>query len=289
VVFPEPVISIAIEPKSQADSEKLGKSLERLEREDPSFQVKYDSETGQTLIRGMGELHLEIITDRLFREFKVAANVGKPQVAYRETISKQATAEQVFHRETEKLKQFAKINIKVEPLPPGDGLEVVNQASPLHIPPEFLVGIRQGFAEAMQAGPIAGYECIGAKVTVLGGQFEDGVSDSNAFKVAASMCLRDALRHAKPLLLEPIMKLEVLVPEDYLSNIITDLNARRARVNNIGRKGHLQSVDATAPLSEMFGYSTQLRSISQGRATYSMQFATYEPVSEQVFKRITGG
>lgn len=288
VTFPEPVISIAIEPKSQQDSAKLSKSLDRLEAEDPSFRVSENAETGQTLISGMGELHLEIITDRLLREFRVAANVGKPQVSYRETISQSSSSTQTFERETEKSKQFAKVGIEIETCAIDDGLIVDIKAADAQIPQEFHRGVQKGLEEAMQAGPIAGYNCLGVKVTVTTGAFEKDVSDENAFKVAAGMALRDAMRNGSPILLEPVMSLEVLAPDDYISNVITDLNGRRAKVNQIGMRGHLQCVDATAPLSEMFGYSTQLRSISQGRATYSMQFSTYEQVPDNVFKKIMG-
>jgi elongation factor G len=289
VNFPEPVISIAIEPKTQADADKLQKSLERLEKEDPSFRVSFDSETGQTLIRGMGELHLDIICDRLNREFKVQANIGKPQVSYRETITKTASIQKLFERETEKLKQFAKVDISIAPAEKGQGLIVVNRASETQIPKAFVAGLKRGFEEGMQAGPIAGYPCLDVKVTVNGGAFDPNNSDENDFKIVASMALREAIRAATPVLLEPVMSLEVLVPENYFSNVINDLNSRRASINNVGARNNLQVIEANAPLSEMFGYSTQIRSLSQGRATYTMKFATYEQVPDQVFKRITQG
>jgi elongation factor G len=289
VNFPEPVISIAIEPKTQADADKLQKSLERLEKEDPSFKVSFDSETGQTLIRGMGELHLDIICDRLNREFKVQANIGKPQVSYRETITKTASIQKLFERETEKLKQFAKVDISIAPAERGQGLIVTNRASELQIPKAFVAGLKRGFEEGMQAGPIAGYPCLDIKVTVNGGAFDPNNSDENDFKIVASMALREAIRAATPVLLEPVMSLEVLVPENYFSNVINDLNSRRASINNVGSRNNLQVIEANAPLSEMFGYSTQIRSLSQGRATYTMKFATYEQVPDQVFKRITQG
>jgi elongation factor G len=285
---PEPVISIAIEPKSTADSDKLLKSLARLEKEDPTFKVKYDAETGQTLISGMGELHLEIITDRLLREFRVAANVGKPQVSYRETVSAKAKVEKVFERDTEKLHQFARIVLSVEPGAPGSGLTFENKASEFDIPKECVRGVKQGLEEAMSSGAIAGFPLIGLKVTVLGGTFDQERSDANAFKVAASMALREAVQKAEPILLEPIMDLEVLVPEDYVSNVIMDLNSRRARIQNVSHKGHLQAISARAPLSELFGYSTGVRSLSQGRATYTMQFFSYEQVADAVLRKITG-
>jgi elongation factor G len=289
LVFPEPVISIAIEPKSNADSEKLMKALERLEREDPTFKVKYNAETGQNLISGMGELHLDIITDRLLREFKVGANVGKPQVAYRETITKKVRAEEKFVRETEKSKQYAHVIIDIEASAPGKNFEFVNKAKELEVPKEFALGVEKGLEEAMQAGTIAGFPLINLKVTLVGGSFNGQDSDLNSFKVAATLALREGVRRASPILLEPMMNLEILVPENYLSNVISDINGRKSRINNIGTKNNLQLVQATAPLSEMFGYSTQLRSISQGRATYTMQFSNYEQVSKEVLTRITGG
>ena len=288
VQFPNPVISVAIEPRSAADNDKLSKSLERLAIEDPTFRVSVDPETAQTLISGMGELHLDIIVDRLKREFKVDANVGAPQVSYRETVTSTGTADETFQRETAGLNQFARVALEVSPVEEQGSLTLENKASPLQIPPLLMKGVKLGLEESMAAGPIAGFPVIGIKVVVTGGTFQAEVSDDIAFKIAASNALRAAIRKGNPTLLEPVMAIEVLVPENYLSNIITDLNSRHARVNNVSMRGHLQVVDATAPLAEMFGYSTQLRSISQGRATYSMQFANYEPVSKQTLARITG-
>jgi elongation factor G len=288
VQFPNPVISVAIEPRSAADNDKLSKSLERLAVEDPTFKVSVDPETAQTLISGMGELHLDIIVDRLKREFKVDANVGAPQVSYRETVTTTGVADETFQRETAGLNQFARVALEVSPVEEQGSLTLENKASPLQIPPLLMKGVKLGLEESMAAGPIAGFPVIGIKVVVTGGTFQAEVSDDIAFKIAASNALRAAIRKGNPTLLEPVMAIEVLVPENYLSNIITDLNSRHARVNNVSMRGHLQVVDATAPLAEMFGYSTQLRSISQGRATYSMQFANYEPVSKQTLARITG-
>jgi elongation factor G len=288
VQFPNPVISVAIEPRSAADNDKLSKSLERLAIEDPTFRVSVDPETAQTLISGMGELHLDIIVDRLKREFKVDANVGAPQVSYRETVTTNCTADETFQRETAGLNQFARVALEVSPVEEQGSLTLENRASPTQIPPLLMKGVKLGLEESMAAGPIAGFPVIGIKVVVTGGTFQAEVSDDIAFKIAASNALRAAIRKGNPTLLEPVMAIEVLVPDNYLSNIITDLNSRHARVNNVSMRGHLQVVDATAPLAEMFGYSTQLRSISQGRATYSMQFANYEPVSKQTLARITG-
>lgn len=291
VQFPTPVISVAIEPRTTSDSDKLGKSLERLAVEDPTFRVMFDPETAQTLIMGMGELHLEIIIDRLKREFKVDANVGAPQVSYRETIGSRAEETETFQREAAGLNQYAQVHVQIEPqvaVIPSTEIEFENRATPFQVPPLFVKGVRTGLVESLLAGPIAGFPVIGVKATLLGGAFQDKVSDELSFKIAAANAMRTALRKASPKLLEPVMKLEVLVPENYLSNIITDLNSRHAKVSNISMRGHLQVVDATAPLAEMFGYSTQLRSISQGRATYSMQFAHYEPVSKQTLEKIIG-
>ena len=291
VQFPTPVIAIAIEPKSGADADKLTKSLERLTVEDPTFRVALDPETGQTLISGMGELHLEIICDRLKREFKVDANVGVPQVSYRETVSSTASETEEFHRETAGLTQYAKVVISIEPAE-GDaaqgGLVFVNKASPSLVPPDFVKAVKTGLEDGMQAGPTAGFPAIGIKATLTGGGFQENVSDEIAFKIAAANAMRSAMRKAGPKLLEPVMAIEVLVPEAYMSNVINDLNARHARVSNVSLRGHLQVVDATAPLAEMFGYSTQVRSISQGRAAYSMKFSHYEPVSKSTLERITG-
>jgi elongation factor G len=294
VVFPTPVIAVAVEPKSTADQEKLTKALDRLTAEDPTFQVKVDMETGQTLMSGMGELHLDIIIDRLRREFKVDANVGAPQVSYRETITQAAKEKEIFERETAGLHQFAGVELEITPLFSSDNkIEQADfnfecKAPPQKIPPAFVRGVKSGAFEGLAAGPIAGFPVIGIRCVVLDGQNMEGVSDELAFKIAAANAVRNALRKGGPALLEPVMAIEVLVPDQYLSNIITDLSSRHARVNQVSMRGHLQVVDATAPLAEMFGYSTQLRSVSQGRATYSMQFSHYEPVSRQTLEKITG-
>ena len=287
---PETVISIAIEPKSSADSDKMMKALERLEKEDPTFKVKYNSETGQTLINGMGELHLDIIADRLLREFKIAANVGKPQVSYRESITKSLSKTKVFERETEKLNQFAGVTVKIEPSDKGAGFVFENQAGKVDgLTDEFIRAIRAGLEESMQVGVIAGFPVIDVKTTLTGAKVNKETSDATAFKIASSLALREAFYDSESILLEPVMELEILVPEESLSNVMTDLNSRRARVSNVGLKGHLQKVEAVAPLSEMFGYTTGLRSISQGRATYSMTFSSYEQVSKAIFEKVTKG
>jgi len=294
VVFPSPVISVAIEPKSTAEQEKLMKALDRLIAEDPTFRVRFDPETGQTLMSGMGELHLDIIVDRLRREFKVDANVGAPQVSYRETITESVSQKEIFERETAGLHQYAGVDVELHPVVNEDqgvsqtDLDFENKSASTKISAPFVRGVKAGVMEGLAAGPIAGFPVIGIRCVFVDGQVMEGVSDELAFKIAASQAVRGALRHGKPKLLEPVMAIEVLVPEQYLSNIITDLNSRHARVNQVGLRGHLQVVDATAPLSMMFGYSTELRSISQGRATYSMQFSHFEVVSKQTLERITG-
>ncbi|RZA10838.1 MAG: hypothetical protein EOP10_34105 [Proteobacteria bacterium] len=289
LTVPEAVISIAIEPKSTVDGVKMTKALERFEAEDPTFHVSTNAETGQTLISGMGELHLEIIVDRMLREFKVGANIGKPQVNYREAIAGTAQMEREFERETEKVHQYAKVSVQVEPTSDQSGLVFESKIGKEKITDEFLRAVKAGCEEAMQVGVIAAYAMTGIKVTLLDATTDPERSDAASFKIAASMATREAFRLASPILLEPTMKVEVLVPEDFLSNIIKDLNSRRARVNNVGLRGHLQEVEAIAPLSGMFGYTTDLRSISQGRATYSMTFSSYEQVPDIVLKRILGG
>ena len=287
VVLPEPVISVAIEPKSSSDSAKLTKSLERLEKEDPTFKVTFNEETGQTLISGMGELHLEVITDRLLREFRVGANVGDPQVSYRESIESGAEASSRFEQETEKVKYFAGCTLVVKPV---KGQVEVNFSSKLtqELPAEMVRGVKAGVLEAVQAGALAGFPVIGLDVELRKVEFDEQASSANAFKVAGSMAMRDALRQASSLLLEPVMDLEVVVPEQYLSNVIGDLNSRRAQVSNVGCVNDLQVVTAEAPLSEMFGYTTHLRSVSQGRGTYTMAFSKYEVAPQNVVKKVTG-
>ncbi len=288
VIFPEPVISIALEVKSSADTDKLQKALDRLQNEDPSFRVSFNAETGQTLLSGMGELHLEIIVDRLKREFKVECNVGKPQVSYRETISANGRVEETHRREGAGINQFAQVTIEFSPSTRDGVLTFENKVKENKLPKIYVEQVKKGLEESLLAGPIAGFPVVGVKACLIDGRFDPAIPDPNAFKVAASMALRRGLRGASPLLLEPVMALEVIAPDDYLSNVITDLNSRRAQVNNVTMRGHLQCVEANAALSEMFGYSTQLRSISQGRATFTMKFASYEQVAALTLKRITG-
>lgn len=286
IKFPEPVISLAVEPKTKQDLEKLGFSLGKLAQEDPSFHVKTDEETGQTLISGMGELHLEIIVDRLLREFKVQANVGKPEVAYRETIRKAADAEGKYVKQTGGRGQYGHVLLTVEPGEPGVGLEFVNKIVGGAIPKEYIPAVEKGVRERLESGVLAGYPMRDLKVTLFDGSYHDVDSNEMAFKIAASMAFESACRKADPTLLEPIMKVEVLVPQDFMGDVIGDLNSRRGKVHGIKARASSQAVDAAVPLSEMFGYATDLRSKTQGRATYSMEFEEYEAVPKQLAQQI---
>ncbi len=290
--FPEPVIAIAIEPKSKADQEKVSAALAKIAAEDPSFRITHDDETGQTLISGMGELHLEIIVDRLTREFNVNANVGKPQVAYRETVRKAVTQNTRFVKQTGGRGQFAHVEIEVSPLDPGGGFEFVDEIKGGAIPKEYIPAVGKGVEEAMTSGVLAGYPVIDCKVRLFDGSYHDVDSSEIAFKIAGSMAFKDALRQASPILLEPLMEVEVVVPEEYMGDVIGDLNGRRGRVQSMDSRAGAQVVKAIVPLAEMFGYATELRSRTQGRATYTMQFGHYEPVpasvSEELTARATG-
>jgi len=290
--FPKPVITLAIEPKTKADQEKLGEGLAKLTSEDPTFQVRTDEETGQVVISGMGELHLEIIVDRLRREFDVAASVGRPQVAYRETLTKPANAEGRYVKQTGGRGQYGHVRIKVIPGQPGSGFVFHNEIFGGAIPREFIPPIEEGVREATTTGVLAGYPIEDVTVTLYDGSSHDVDSSEMAFKVAASMAFRDAARRAGPVLLEPIMKVEVVVPEVHMGDIIADLNGRRGRVKSMEAHGGTQIVNARVPLAEMFGYATDLRSRTQGRATYSMHFDRYEQVppavSDEIVARIQG-
>ncbi|HXH72862.1 MAG TPA: elongation factor G [Mariprofundaceae bacterium] len=284
--FPEPVISVAIEPKTKGDQEKMGIALGRLAAEDPSFRVRTDEETGQTIISGMGELHLEIIVDRMKREFKVEANVGKPQVAYRETIRNKAKAEGKFVRQSGGRGQYGHCWLEIEPQEPGAGFQFVDAVVGGAIPREYIPAVGKGAEEAMGNGVVAGFPMVDIKVTVIDGSYHDVDSNEMAFKVAGSMGFRAAAALAKPVLLEPIMEVEVITPEDYMGDIVGDLNRRRGKVLGMGDRGNAKVVDAEVPLSEMFGYSTNLRSMSQGRAVYTMQFKHYEEVPNNIAQEI---
>jgi elongation factor G len=290
--FPAPVISVAIEPKTKADEEKLGLSLNRLALEDPTFKVTVDSETNQTLISGMGELHLEIIVDRLLREFKVEANVGKPQVAYRETIRKKAEARGRFVRQTGGRGQYGDVSLEVEPSLPGEGFSVENEIAGGAIPREFIPSVEKGVREAAETGVLAGYPMVDVKVTLTDGSYHEVDSSEIAFKIAGSMAFKDACRRANPALLEPIMQVEVVVPEEYMGAVVGDLNSRRGRVQSMDTRAGSHVIRATVPLATMFGYATDLRSMTQGRATFTMQFANYEEVptaiAEEVMAKVAG-
>lgn len=284
--FPEPVISIAIEPKSKADQEKLGLSLQKLAIEDPSFQLKVDPETNQTIISGMGELHLEIIVDRLLREFKVEANVGKPQVAYKETITKKVEQEGKYIKQTGGRGQYGHVWITIEPLPPGGGYVFENKIVGGTVPREYVPAVDKGIKEALDGGIQAGYQCVDVKITLTDGSYHDVDSSEIAFKIAASMAFKEGCRKAGPIILEPIMATEVVVPEVNMGDIIGDLNSRRGKIMNMEPQAGMQVIKAEVPLAEMFGYATQVRSLSQGRATYTMEFAHYEPVPANIAAEI---
>jgi elongation factor G len=287
MTFPDPVISVAVEPKSKADQDKLGAGLARLVEEDPTFRVTTDEETGQTLIAGMGELHLEIIVDRLKREFNVDANVGRPQVAYRETISKPAEKVQGrFVRQTGGSGQYGDAVINLYPQEPGAGYEFVDKIVGGKIPKEFIAPINAGIVEAMGSGVLAGYPVVDVKVELIDGSYHDVDSSERAFKIAGSMAFKEALRRAKPKLLEPVMSVEVTTPEDYLGDVIGNLSSRRGRIESMAPVGNAQVVKAIVPLSEMFGYSTDLRSMSQGRADFHMDFDHYEEVPQSIASEI---
>jgi elongation factor G len=288
MTFPEPVISVAVEPKSKADQDKLGNGLARLSDEDPTFRVTSDEETGQTLIAGMGELHLEIIIDRLKREFNVDANVGRPQVAYRETISKPAEKIQgKFVRQTGGSGQYGDAVINLLPQEPGKGYEFVDKIVGGKIPKEYIKPIDEGIREAMSAGVLAGYPVVDVKVELIDGSYHDVDSSERAFKIAGSIAFKEAMKRAKPKLLEPVMAVEVTTPEDYLGDVMGNLNSRRGRIEDMSPVGNAQVIKAMVPLSEMFGYATDLRSMSQGRADFTMQFDRYEEVPASIATEIT--
>ncbi|MDT8271889.1 MAG: elongation factor G, partial [Desulfomonilia bacterium] len=280
--FPEPVISIAIEPKSKADQEKLGIALSRLVMEDPSFKVYTDRDTGDTIISGMGELHLEVIVDRLRREFHVEANVGKPQVAYMETITRSVEEELKYAKQTGGHGQFAHVIIGVEPLESGGGLEFVNKITGGVIPREYIPAVKKGVEEAMQAGPCAGYPVLDVRVSLIDGSFHEVDSSEMAFKIAGSMVMKNALKKAGPIMLEPVMDVEVLSPVDHIGDVISDLSSRRGKILGMDTRAEVRVVAAQVPLAEMFGYATSLRSLSQGRATFTMQVSHYEPVPTNI-------
>ncbi|MBU1018376.1 MAG: elongation factor G [Patescibacteria group bacterium] len=284
--FPEPVISIAIEPKTKADQEKMGIALQKLAEEDPTFQVHTDDETGQTIIAGMGELHLDIIVDRMKREFKVEANVGKPQVAYRETIQKEVDVEEKYAKQTGGRGQYGHVLMKVSPQEPGKGYEFVDAVTGGKIPKEYIPAVNKGIQEAMTRGVMAGYPVVDIKVELYDGSYHDVDSSEMAFKIAGSMAFQKAAKQASPVLLEPVMQVEAITPEEYMGDVMGDLNSRRGQIQEMGDRGLVKFIRALVPLSEMFGYATDLRSMSQGRAGYTMEFEHYAKVPVNIADKI---
>jgi elongation factor G len=292
MTFPEPVIAVAIEPKTRADEEKLGVALSRLALEDPTFRVTTEAETSQTLIHGMGELHLEIIVDRLLREFRVEANVGKPQVAYRETIRRPAEAQGRFVRQTGGRGQYGDVYLEVEPNEPGGGVTFENKIIGGSVPREYVPAVEKGVREALETGVLAGYPMVDVKVRLTDGSYHEVDSSEMAFKIAGSMAVKEACRRAKSVLLEPVMSVEVVTPEEYMGAIVGDLNSRRGRIVSMEARGSSQVIRASVPLGQMFGYATEMRSMTQGRATYTMQFSRYEEVptaiAEEIMAKVAG-
>ena len=290
--FPMPVIQLAVEPKTKADQEKLGMAIQKLAQEDPTFRVNTDPETGQTILSGMGELHLEIIVDRMMREFGVGANVGKPQVAYRETIRKNAEGEGRHVKQTGGHGQYGHVKIKVEPLPSGSGFEFVDDITGGRVPKEYIKPTEMGIKEALEGGILAGYPMSDVKVTLYDGSYHDVDSSEMAFKVAGSLAIKEAVKRAKPVLLEPIMAVEVVVPEEYMGDVIGDLNSRRGRIEGMELRGTTQIIKSSVPLSEMFGYATDVRSRTQGRGSFTMHFGRYEEVpgaiAEEIVSKVQG-
>jgi len=285
--FPEPVISVAIEPKTKADQDKLGESMNKLAEEDPTFKIHSDEETGQTLISGMGELHLEILVDRLLREFKVHAHVGKPQVAYKETIRRKVEAEGKFVHQSGGRGQFGHVVIEVEPNEPGKGFEFESRIVGGVVPKEYVKPTMEGIKQALQTGVLAGYPMVDIKVALIDGSYHEVDSSEMAFKIAGSMAFKDGAKRASPVLLEPMMDVEVVVPEEYLGQVMGDLNSRRGKIRGFVPRREAQVVAASVPLAEMFGYATTLRSLTQGRAIYTMQFSHYEPVPQNIAESLT--
>ncbi len=286
MVFPEPVIEVAIEPKTKMDQEKMGVALQKLAEEDPTFRIKTDPETGQTLISGMGELHLEIIVDRMMREFKVEANVGRPQVAYKETVLKKVKSEGRFVRQSGGRGQYGHVVLEIEPGAPGSGYQFTNKIIGGTVPKEYIPAVDSGIKEAMENGVLAGFPVVDLSVTLLDGSYHEVDSSEIAFKIAGSMGFKNAAVKASPVLLEPVMKVEVVVNDEYMGDVIGDLNARRGRIEEMAPRSGAQVINAFVPLSEMFGYATELRSRTQGRGTYTMQFSHYAQTPENVAERI---
>jgi elongation factor G len=286
ITFPDPVISIAIEPKTKADQEKMGIALQKLAEEDPAFVVKSDEETGQTIISGMGELHLDIIVDRMKREFKVEANVGKPQVAFKETIKEKVQVEGKYIKQSGGRGQYGHVWLELEPLEPGSGFEFVDKIVGGTVPKEYIGPTEQGIVEAMANGVIAGYPVVDMRASLYDGSYHDVDSSEMAFKIAGSMALQAGVKKAKPIILEPVMKVEVVTPEESMGDVMGDINSKRGRIQKMEDRSQAKVIDAMVPLSEMFGYATQLRSMTQGRASYVMEFDHYEEVPGNIAEEI---
>ncbi|OGZ18768.1 MAG: translation elongation factor G [Candidatus Nealsonbacteria bacterium RBG_13_42_11] len=289
IIFPEPVISIKIEPKTKADQEKMGTALKKLAEEDPTFKIKSDMETGETIISGMGELHLEIITDRMKREFSFEGNVGRPQVAYKETIKEESEAEGKYIRQSGGRGQYGHVWLKIEPKEKGKGFEFINEIKGGTIPQEFIPAVEKGVKEALDKGVVAGYPLVDISVTLYDGSFHEVDSSEMAFKIAGSMALQSAVKKAKPIILEPIMKLEVVVPEEFFGEVIGDLSSRRGRIEETKDRLQMKVIDAKVPLAEMFGYATSVRSLTEGRGIFTMEFSNYEEVPQSVSQEIVEG
>ncbi len=289
ITFPEPVISLRIEPKTRADQEKMGVALRRLAEEDPTFRVRGDEETGETIILGMGELHLEIIVDRMRREFSVGANVGQPQVAYRETIRKMAEAEGKYIRQSGGRGQYGHVLLRIEPKEQGEGFEFVDKIKGGVIPSEYISSIQKGVKEAMDKGTLAGYPMVDIRVTLYDGSYHDVDSSESAFKIAGSMAFQEAARQASPVILEPIMKVETSIPEEFLGDVTGDINSKRGQIEEMGERGNVKLINSTVPLANMFGYATTLRSMTQGRGSYTMEFSHYAEVPQSVAQSIIEG
>jgi len=286
--FPEPVISMAIEPKTKVDKDKLGEALRKLEMEDPSFKVGYDKETGQTIIRGMGELHLEILVDRMLREFKVNAAIGNPQVAYRETITKAVESEGKFIQQSGGRGQYGHVIVELVPNPKGQGITFINEIVGGAIPREYIPSIEKGVLEAAKNGALANYPVTDVEVKLTDGSFHEVDSSDIAFHMAGSIAFREGIRKAKPILLEPIMDIEVVMPDEYLGDVIGDLNARRANIKSMEQRGPNKIIRGFVPLGEVFGYATAVRSLTQGRATYTMEPSFYQEVPKNIAEKIIG-
>ena len=289
IIFPEPVISIKIEPKTKADQEKMSIALKKLAEEDPTFKIKSDLETGETLISGMGELHLEIIVDRMKREFKVQANIGRPQVAYKETIKIEAEAEGKYIRQSGGRGQYGHVWLKVAPKDRGEGFEFINDIKGGIIPKEFIPAVEKGIKEAMDKGVVAGYPIVDTEATLYDGSFHEVDSSEIAFKIAGSIAFQEAAKRASPVLLEPIMELEVVVPEEFFGDTIGDLSSRRGKIEETKDRMNLKVIYVKVPLAEMFGYATALRSLTEGRGNFTMEFDHYEEVSQNIAREIIEG